>query len=197
MSESPWSRMAMVEQRKSLPQAVPSSICILNIPKTHPKASQKGTSRSAKTVSLRSRYWGASSQGTESCTDVEYVHVLPENCDRRLDVDVNLHCYPQSGGHCTFPTWSSTRARTSSEEECCLNKYIPLVPRLPTQIEMPQRTGGLPAMMTSLAFPERRDLRVDLYPSTYLPDFITSARRELMESAVFLVFLVGAVFRKY
>ncbi len=71
-------------------------------------------------------------------------------------------------------------------------------------------------MMTSLAFPERRVLSVDLYPrvttdwllaidSGYmkqnwawieripLPDFITSARRELMESAVFLVFLVGAI----
>lgn len=73
----------------------------------------------------------------------------------------------------------------------------------------------LPAMMTSLAFPERRVLRVDLYPRVTerdggqqlmlmlkflsrrmfspLPDFITSARRELMLSAVFLVFLVGAI----
>lgn len=52
--------------------------------------------------------------------------------------------------------------------------------------------GNIPAMMTSLAFPERRVLRVDLYPSTYFPDFITSAKRELMESVVFLVFFVGA-----
>lgn len=48
-------------------------------------------------------------------------------------------------------------------------------------------------MMTSLAFPERRVLRVDLYPKVTFPDFITSARRELMESAVFLAFLVGAI----
>lgn len=55
----------------------------------------------------------------------------------------------------------------------------------------------VPAMMTSLAFPERRVLRVDLYPRTYLPDFITSARRELMDSEpVFLTFLVGAAFRQ-
>jgi hypothetical protein len=46
-------------------------------------------------------------------------------------------------------------------------------------------------MMTSLAFPLRRVLRVDLYPRTNFPDFITSARRELMLSEV-LVFLVGA-----
>lgn len=49
-------------------------------------------------------------------------------------------------------------------------------------------------MMTSLAFPERRVLRVDLYPRVTFPDFITSARRELMESAVFFAFLVGAIF---
>ena len=64
-----------------------------------------------------------------------------------------------------------------------------------------QRIVDLPAMMTSLALPERRAFRVDLYPSTYFPDFITSAKRELMESEpVFLVFLVGAVrctFRQY
>jgi hypothetical protein len=47
--------------------------------------------------------------------------------------------------------------------------------------------------MTSLALPERRLLRVDLYPRVTFPDFITSARRELMESAVLLLFL-GAIF---
>ena len=81
----------------------------------------------------------------------------------------------------------------------------------------------LPAMMTSLAFPERRVLRVDLYPrvtgsgdvsfkcfkrilflahkcdqlqgggSVPFPDFITSARRELIPSEDFLVFFVGAI----
>ena len=40
-------------------------------------------------------------------------------------------------------------------------------------------------MMTSLAFPLRRDFNVDLYPRVTLPDFITSARRELIESALF------------
>lgn len=35
-------------------------------------------------------------------------------------------------------------------------------------------------MMTSLALPERRALTVDLYPRVTLPDFITSARRELI-----------------
>jgi len=44
-------------------------------------------------------------------------------------------------------------------------------------------------MITSLALPERRDLRVDLYPRVTFPDFITSARRELMLSEVFLDFL--------
>lgn len=50
-----------------------------------------------------------------------------------------------------------------------------------------------PAMMTNLAFPFLNVLRVDLYPRTYFPDFITNAKRELMESAAFLVFLVGAI----
>lgn len=108
-------------------------------------------------------------------------------------VNLSLHCYQQSGGRCICPTWNSIRARTSSEEGCCLIKYVLLVHQLLIKIKLP-RNEGVPAIMTSLAFPERRDLRVDLYPSTYLPDFITSARRELMESAVFLVFLVGAVF---
>lgn len=76
---------------------------------------------------------------------------------------------------------------------------------------------GRRTIMTSFAFPDRRDLRVLLYPSVTepefvsevsqcrrtklrakvcwhspLPDFITSARRELMVSAVFLLFL-GAI----
>ena len=78
--------------------------------------------------------------------------------------------------------------------------------------------GVLPAMMTSLALPDRRDFKVDLYPRVTVsadnqplsyrttdnmtvscqivpfPDFITSARRELIESADFLAFLVGAIF---
>ena len=49
-------------------------------------------------------------------------------------------------------------------------------------------------MMTNLALPDRRVLRVDLYPKVTFPDFITSARRELMESAVFFAFFVGAIF---
>ena len=73
-------------------------------------------------------------------------------------------------------------------------------------------------MMTSLALPDRRDFKVDLYPRVTasvnvisilfhrktnnisapwvcvpFPDFITSARRELIESADFLAFLVGAI----
>ena len=69
--------------------------------------------------------------------------------------------------------------------------------------------------MTSLAFPERRDLSVDLYPKVTrkvkssaccyfplrndnngpFPDFMTKARRLLMLSAVFFAFFeVGAIF---
>ena len=47
-------------------------------------------------------------------------------------------------------------------------------------------------IMTSFALPLRRDLRVDLYPRVTLPDFMTSARRELMLLASFLFFL-GAI----
>ena len=49
-------------------------------------------------------------------------------------------------------------------------------------------------MMTSLALPCLRVLRVCLYPSTYLPDFMTSARRELMDSAVFFCFFWATIF---
>ena len=71
-------------------------------------------------------------------------------------------------------------------------------------------------MMTSLAFPDRSILRVDLYPrvtihrvshcesvkivdldlDSPLPDFITSARRELMLSVVFFAFF-GAIVAHY
>ena len=44
-------------------------------------------------------------------------------------------------------------------------------------------------MITSLDLPDRSVLRVDLYPRVYLPDFITSARRELMDSAAAFAFL--------
>lgn len=43
------------------------------------------------------------------------------------------------------------------------------------------------AMMTSLAFPDRRDLRVEEYPRVTFPDFMTRANLELIESAVFSV----------
>jgi hypothetical protein len=42
-------------------------------------------------------------------------------------------------------------------------------------------------MMTSLAFPDRRDLRVEEYPRVTFPDFMTRANLELIESAVFSV----------
>ena len=51
-------------------------------------------------------------------------------------------------------------------------------------------------MMTSLLFPDRRVFSVLLYPRVYFPDFITSARRELIDSAVFFIFLGGAISHK-
>lgn len=47
------------------------------------------------------------------------------------------------------------------------------------------RGGVLLAMMISLALPWRRVLRVCLYPRQYLPDFITNAKWELMDSNAF------------
>lgn len=47
-------------------------------------------------------------------------------------------------------------------------------------------------MITSLALPERRVFSDDLKPKVTFPDFMTSARRELSVSAVFLV-LPGAI----
>jgi hypothetical protein len=42
-------------------------------------------------------------------------------------------------------------------------------------------------------FPFRSCLRVDLYPSVNFPDFMTSASRELIDSAAFFDFLGGMV----
>lgn len=55
-----------------------------------------------------------------------------------------------------------------------------------------------PAVRAARTLPLRRVLSVVLYPSVYLPLFITSARRELMLSADFFCFLemgatVGAI----
>ena len=81
-----------------------------------------------------------------------------------------------------------------------------------------RRGGVLPAMMTSLAFPDRRVFRVLLYPKVTMqnmvsviasfescdkvfnlpqcnepfPLFMTSAKRELIDSAVFFDFFVAA-----
>ena len=48
--------------------------------------------------------------------------------------------------------------------------------------------GVLFAMMTNFAFPCLRVSRVFLYPNVYLPDFMTRARRELMDSTAFFCF---------
>lgn len=45
--------------------------------------------------------------------------------------------------------------------------------------------GALLERMISFAFPKRSDLMVDLYPSWYLPLFITSASLVLMLSRAF------------
>ena len=50
-------------------------------------------------------------------------------------------------------------------------------------------------MMTNLAFPFLKALSVDLYPSLYLPDFITNAKRALIESDAFLVFFGAKIAR--
>lgn len=47
-------------------------------------------------------------------------------------------------------------------------------------------------MITSLAFPDRRVFKVLLYPKVTFPLFMTSAKRELIDSAVFFDFLVAA-----
>jgi len=43
----------------------------------------------------------------------------------------------------------------------------------------------------SVHFPPRSCLRQDLYPRVYLPDFMTRARREFIDSAVFFDFFGG------
>jgi hypothetical protein len=48
-------------------------------------------------------------------------------------------------------------------------------------------------LLTSFALPDLNCLRVDLYPRVTFPDFMTSANRELMPSAFFLLFFAGAI----
>lgn len=90
----------------------------------------------------------------------------------------NVRWYQRSGELGTWTTWRSTPTQTFVAVADC-QYYIP------DAIRVRSSTGGvLPAMMTSLALPDRRDLSVDLYPKVTFPDFITSARREESESRV-------------
>ena len=56
-----------------------------------------------------------------------------------------------------------------------------------------QGGGGFEEIITSFDFWVRSDLRVVLYPSSALPDFITRLSRELIDSTARLDFLPGAI----
>lgn len=136
MSESPASRTAMVEQRNIFPQAVPSSIC-------------NGCQRVNST--LQSHAETASSLGDPEPFGFDTIGF------RRRPCGGYSRCYRRSGGRWSWTTWSSLLHLLASlsyrrrSVRLCLHSSSLL-----------RRGGQLPAMMTSLALPERRVLRVDL-----------------------------------
>eukprot|EP00521_Asterionellopsis_glacialis_P002965 CAMPEP_0195275460 /NCGR_PEP_ID=MMETSP0706-20130129/17865_1 /TAXON_ID=33640 /ORGANISM="Asterionellopsis glacialis, Strain CCMP134" /LENGTH=70 /DNA_ID=CAMNT_0040332739 /DNA_START=138 /DNA_END=350 /DNA_ORIENTATION=- len=56
-----------------------------------------------------------------------------------------------------------------------------------------RRGGQLEEIKIILDLVRRRDLTVALYPKIAFPDFITNLRREFMDSAFFLLFLLSAI----
>lgn len=126
------------------------------------------------------------------------IHCINEIC-------IDLRCYRRSGGRWSWKAWRSWRRTVSSfwQSPGWKGTYYSSSDFL---------SGGVfPAIITSLAFPDRRVLRVDLNPrvtakqsqykfaelremnSVPFPDFMTKARRLLMLSAVFFAFLTGAI----
>lgn len=109
MSESPASRMAMVEQRKSLPQAVPSSIC------TEGKevGSQLNVLPSRENRS-RLRWVGEAVQAS----GMQVTLASPEDrCHVCRCVDSRW--FLRSGAREPWTAWSSTPAQTCAGEGCC------------------------------------------------------------------------------
>ena len=62
-------------------------------------------------------------------------------------------------------------------------------------IQIYLKGGVLFAIITNFAFPWRRVSSVFLYPRVYLPDFITRARRELMDSTAFFCFFCVTILK--
>jgi len=121
MSESPASRMVIVEQRKSFPQAVPSSICI-----THHKSAIvfPSTARWVEAASQGSREWCSPSRAMTAlslgvagmCSVGREAHVVAGEV---VDVGLGEHAvvYPARQRKFTrlelFDTPTYTRAQTS------------------------------------------------------------------------------------
>lgn len=101
----------MVEQRKSLPQAVPSSIYT------------KGKKVESQLTMLPSRENRSRLRWVEEAVQTSAMQVLLASPEERLYVFVinvwNLRWFLRSGGRGPWTAWSSTPAQTCGEEECC------------------------------------------------------------------------------
>ena len=170
MSESPASRMAMVEQRKSLPQAVPSSICVDTLVCSSPKSCSDLFSEPTLRVYPVSQC--ISSLGHERIGVGTYV-VAREVVDGGLG----------QHGVVLELRLAERGSVAGNDDKLGLASAEALEGGLVTE-------GDPYSSQYSAHFVVLR--------LTYFPDFITSARRELMESAVLLLFLGAIVaYRKW
>lgn len=143
MSESPASRIAMVEHRKSFPQAVPSSICT-------------GKSRQYEFSPSKANRRGRLLLRAQESSTLQSLEAPSLGVVWMSFRWGGLRCCRRSGVRRSWPT-------------CCSLGRVSAVSSFPSSFRRNVhsssdflRGGVLPAMMTSLALPERSVLRVDL-----------------------------------
>jgi hypothetical protein len=131
----------MVLQRKSLPQAVPSSICISHVLVHCPPKSSLTSSQGLPSESSM----GVSSLGHENGSGIRGTYVVARDCEGLLLENCLVYylcwCGTYSGGLRSWKAWSSTG--TVSD---CLSSLIRTRQRTSSSLFL--RGGVLPAMMT-------------------------------------------------
>ena len=136
ISESPASNTAIVEHLKSFPQAVPSSICVCQRESLPPKPLKRLLLRDLDCDARGCDLLGRGNDGIAWKSS---------------------HYFQQSDGRSSWKAWSSLRPDQQWSREIHIQSCS-------HSSSLLRRGGVLPAMMTSLAFPDRSDFKVDLYP---------------------------------